>query len=120
MPGIDQHRFGVLFGTGDLGGIFVAQRFGFGAQLLGFVELLLDRGNLAVEPAGNGLVNLGPEERDQQEDEHRQRDDLERRQAPQFGFGMRSGTAVAVLDEDLGRFGGEDFGRGVSHGSGPP
>ena len=123
MTGIGQHRFGVLFGPGDLLRIFLAQRLGFGTQLLGFFELFLDRSNLAVDPAGQLLVNLGAEKGEQEQDQHRDRDDLEGRKPPQFGLDVDRCAAIAILDQGLGSFGGEHFGRsgyGISHESSPP
>ena len=120
MLRVGEHGFSVLFGAGDLVRIFLAQRFGFGAKLFRLVELLLDGGDLAVQPTADGLVYLRAEKRDQQQNEHRDRNNLKRRETEQFGLGMRRCTAMPRLDEGVGRFGGEYFRGDISHGSSPP
>ena len=72
--GMLDHRRRVLFGVGDLCGIFRAQGFSFCTQSLGFVELLADSRNLLVQTAGNGGRNLFPHE-NQQKDQHRRGND---------------------------------------------
>ena len=89
-----------LVGGGGLGLIFGLQRFGFGAERLGFVQLGADFGDLAVQRLADRGRHLLPQEQRQHRD-HRQRDprrrgQAERRRLDEFGCSPSASVAGDV------------------------